>query len=263
MCSVQTVGAWPSTLGRRSKSFPEQFSKEFKGNPMTSKLVRFLLAMAFAFSASALAQTNTSAAELPAAPSAAAAAPAASAPAPAPTADSASKIATINIEQAIYASNEGQRDFGALSKKLEPTQTKLKGMSDELDSLKKQLNAQSKTLSDDARANLVRQIDMKQKAFDRAMQDARDDAQTQQSDIAQKILQKMGPALIKYVQDNGYTLLLDTSNSWPQGPVMWAGNSDITRAFVEAYNAQSGVAPPPKPTASATHPAATKPAAKK
>jgi Skp family chaperone for outer membrane proteins len=231
---------------------------------MTSKLVRFLLAMAFAFSASALAQTNTSAAELPAAPSAAAAsAPASSAPAPAPAADSPSKIATINIEQAIYACNEGQREFGALNKKLEPTQTKLKGMSDELDSLKKQLNAQSKTLSDDARANLVRQIDMKQKAFDRAMQDARDDAQTQQSDIAQKILQKMGPVLIKYVQDNGYTLLLDTSNPWPQGPVMWPGNSDITRAFVEAYNAQSGVAPPPKPTAAATHPPAAKPAAKK
>jgi Skp family chaperone for outer membrane proteins len=230
---------------------------------MTSKLVRFLLAMAFAFSISALAQTNTSAAELPAAPSAAAAgAPADTAPAPA-AAPSASKIATINIEQAIYGSNEGQREFEALSKKLAPTQTKLKGMSDELDSLKKQLNAQSTTLSEDARANLVRQIDMKQKAFDRAMQDARDDAQSQQNDIAQKILQKMGPVLIKYVTENGYTLLLDTSNPWPQGPVIWPGNSDITRAFVEAYNAQSGVAPPPKPTASATHPPATKPAAKK
>jgi Skp family chaperone for outer membrane proteins len=232
---------------------------------MTSKVVRIFMAMAFAFSLTALAQTNSSAAELPAAPSAAASnAPASSAPAPAVNA-AEGKIGTINIEQAIYASNEGQRDFQALSKKLEPTQTKLKGMSDELDALKKQLNAQSSTLSEDARANLVREIDTKQKAFDRSMQDARDDAQAQQNDIAQKILQKMGPVFTKYAQENGFALILDTSSPWPQGPVIWRGESvDITRAVVEAYNAQSGVAPPPKPTAAShTAPSATKPAAKK
>ena len=36
-------------------------------------------------------------------------------------------MGTVNVEQAIFATNEGQRDFEALSKKLEPKQNELKG----------------------------------------------------------------------------------------------------------------------------------------
>ena len=46
----------------------------------------------------------------------------------------APKIGTINIEQAVIGSNEGQRDFEALSKKLEPKQNELKAQNDELES---------------------------------------------------------------------------------------------------------------------------------
>jgi Skp family chaperone for outer membrane proteins len=122
-----------------------------QGNLMTSKLVRFFAPIVFALSVTALAQTDSSAAALPAAPSATAAAPA-------PTVGTGTKIATINIEQAIFASNEGQREFETLSKKLEPKQTELKGINDELESLKKQLNVQEGKLSEEARNNLVNQF---------------------------------------------------------------------------------------------------------
>ena len=39
-------------------------------------------------------------------------------------------MGTINIEQAIFGTNEGRRDFEALSKKLEPKQNELKGQND-------------------------------------------------------------------------------------------------------------------------------------
>jgi outer membrane protein len=225
---------------------------------MTSKLAPILMATALVLSVAALAQTSNAASPLPAAPSAAV---------PATTA-SGNKIGTINIEQAIFASNEGQRDFEALSKKLEPKQTELKSSSDELDSLKKQLNTQSDKLNDEARATLVKQIEQKQKSFDRAVQDARDDAQNQQNEIAQRILQKMAPLLVKYAGENGYGVIIDTSNPWPNGPVLWAGPSvDITKTVVDAYNAQSGVPAPAPRAAGAAKPAgapakpATKPAA--
>ena len=63
------------------------------------------------------------------------------------------------MEQAIFATNEGRRDFEALSKKLEPKQNELKNQNDEIDALKKQLNAQQDKLNDDAKANLVKQIE--------------------------------------------------------------------------------------------------------
>ena len=203
-------------------------------------------------------------------PDAPSAAPAAGAPVKA----TGTKVGSINIEQAIFSSNEGQRDFQALSKKFEPKQSELKNTADEIDSLKKQLNAQQDKLNDEAREKLVKQIESKQKSFERAQQDAQEDFQGQQGEIGNKILTKMAPLIVKYAADNGYGMILDTSQQWPRGPVIWYGPAvDITAPVVESYNAQSGVAAPPagsttatpakKPAATGTKPAApaSKPAA--
>jgi len=229
---------------------------------MTSTFARFFMPAVLAVSVTALAQN----AALPAAPSAAAS----NAAAPVATNATGTRMGTINVEQAIFATNEGQRDFEALSKKLEPKQTELKGMNDEVESLKKQLNTQGEKLNDDSRGTLVKQIEQKQKSLERQVQDARDDAQNQQNEIAQRILQKMGPMLVKYAADQGFGLIIDTSNPWPNGPVLWAGPAvDITKSVVDLYNAQSGVAAPARPAAtrpatpSSTRPATTAPAAPK
>jgi outer membrane protein len=222
---------------------------------MKSKFTRTLLAMAFVISVAALAQTGSAAA----AP--AAAKPATPAAAPAVTGPG-TKIGTISMEQAIFATNEGRRDFEALSKKLEPKQNELKGQNDQIEDLKKQLNTQGDKLNDDARANLVKQIEGKQKSLDRQLQDAREDAQNQQNEIAQRILQKLGPVLIKYATDNGFGMIVDTSQPWPQSPVVWWGESvDVTKPVVDVYNAQSGVAPPPASAKPAPAGAGVKPPA--
>src|SRR5580692_11276254 len=207
---------------------------------MTRKFPRFLLATVFVISVTALAQTASADPALPAAPSAAGTTPDTT------VGGTGSKIGTINIEQAIFASNEGQRDFEALSKKLEPKQTELKNLNDEVESLKKQLSGDK--LAEEARGNLVKQIEQKQKSLERSVQDARDDAQAQQNEIAQRILQKMAPVIVSYAQSTGFGMIVDTSNPWPQGPILWALPSmDITRAVVEAYNSKSGVPAPAKP----------------
>ncbi len=227
-----------------------------------TKFAQLLLITALCLSFTALAQTGGAASPLPAAPSAAAASAVAPNTAPVGANATGTRMGTINVEQAIFASNEGQRDFEALSKKLEPKQNELKSMNDELEGLKKQLNTQSDKLNDESRASLVKQIEQKQKSLDRSVQDARDDAQTQQNEIASRILQKMAPLLVKYASDNGFGVIIDTSNPWPQGPVVWYGPAvDITKPVVEAYNAQSGVPAPVRPAGTRpSTPGATKPA---
>ena len=223
---------------------------------MKSKFTRILLAMAFVVSVAALAQTGSAAA----APSSAANSGSGPAAAPA-AAGTGTKIGTISMEQAIFATNEGRRDFEALSKKLEPKQNELKNANDEIESLKKQLNTQGDKLNEDARANLVKQIEGKQKSLDRQLQDAREDAQNQQNEIAQRILQKLGPVLIKYATDNGFGMIVDTSQPWPQSPVVWWGESvDVTKPVVDVYNAQSGVPAPPASSGSTGAKPAAKPA---
>jgi outer membrane protein len=125
------------------------------------------------------------------------------------------------------------------------------------------LQTQGDKLNPDARASLVQQIETKKKSFDRAVQDAQEDAQNQQKEIFQRILQKMAPVIVKHAQDNGFAMVMDTSNPWPQSPLLWYGEQgDITKAVVDVYNAQSGV-PAPTAAGTAAKPAGPKPAAPK
>jgi outer membrane protein len=219
---------------------------------MTSMFTRILVIGALLSSFMAVAQTGSAA--LPAAPSSAAAT------ANEPPVATGNKVATINITGALAGCNEGQRDFGVLDKKFEPRQTELTTMSNELESLKKQITP---TMTDAARGTVMKQVEQKQKAFERTRQDAADDYQNQQNEVASRILAKMAPVMVKYAADNGFGLLLDTTKQWPDGQVIWSGQTvDITKAVVDQYNAQSGVAAPTRPAATAprTTPPASKPA---
>jgi outer membrane protein len=238
-------------------TFSELVTKKFLHGGIARAAGSALVGLSlFAAAQTAPATSAPAPAEAPNAPSAAAAAAAPKA--------TGTKVGTINIEQAIFASNEGRRDFEQLSKKFEPKQNELKGSADEIDSLKKQLNAQQDKLNEESRDKLMKQIEAKQKVFDRSTQDAQEDFQGQQGEIGNKILTKMAPMIVKFASDNGYGMILDTSQQWPRGPVIWYGPAvDITQPIVEAYNAQSGV-PAPAPGSTATKPVrpATTPGAK-
>jgi len=225
---------------------------------MTRKLLRSVLAIAVMSIISAWAQTSSAAA-----PSGASATPSSPASSTPVTTGTGTKVGTINIEQAVVGTNEGQRDFEALRKKLEPKQNELKAQNDELEGMEKKLQQQGDKLNEDARATLVKQIETKKKSFDRSVQDAQEDAQNQQKEIFQRILQKMAPVIVKHAQDTGYGMIVDTSNPWPQSPILWYGDGgDITKAVVDLYNTQSGV-PAPAAAGAAPKPAAPKPAAPK
>lgn len=207
---------------------------------MTRKLTYFVLPVAL-LALSALAQTGA-AANTGAAPA-------------------GSKIGIINIQQAIIGTNEGQRDFSALQKKFEPKQTELNTLNKEIESLQNQLRTQGEKMNDDARSTLTKNIETKQKTLQRDAQDAQDEFQSQQGEIANRIGGKMMDIIDKYAKQNGYMMILDVSNQ--QSPVLWAANqTDVTKDIVEAYNAQSGVAAPAATTTpAAPRPQTTRPAA--
>lgn len=223
--------------------------------------ISILLCLLLVASLAVLAQTKTASAAQPAATTPT------TVPAPAVT-----KIGIINVQQAILQSNEGQREFQTLATKLAPRQAELQKLNTDVQDLRKQLETQGDKLNEQARSDLAKSLDAKQKTLQRNADDYQSDVQQQQNEIAQKILEKMGPVIDKYAKENQYSLIMDVSNPWPQGEVLWAGPSvDITKAVVDLYNAASGVpAPAPatpaaRPGATGTRPAApsaTRPAAK-
>src|SRR5258708_37791170 len=122
---------------------------------MIKKFAGVTMAVVFGLSLFTLAQAD------PAAGAPAAAATTANAPSAAAAAAvkaTGTKVGTINIEQAIFASNEGRREVDVLAKKLEPKQNELKGSAHEIHSLKKQLNAQQDKMNEDSRTTLAKQI---------------------------------------------------------------------------------------------------------
>jgi outer membrane protein len=201
--------------------------------------------LASTLGASALAQT---AAEPPSAPGA----PAATAPA-GPT-----KIAVIQFEAVVAQTNEGQRAFAELNTKYQPKQQQIKTESDEVDSLKKDMQTAGDKLSDAERQSRLRTIDEKEKTLQRNVEDARNDFSGEMNEKFGTIAQKVAGVMTRYAQENGYTLILDAgSQQQQQSPILWAAEStNISEAVVQAYNKQSGVpaqpASAPRPTGTTT-----------
>jgi outer membrane protein len=192
---------------------------------MTERIVNFVIVAAFILPVAAMAQKE-------------------SATTPGTPLVLPTKIGTINIQSAIVATNDGQRDLQVLEKKFDPKKNELKSLSDEINSLKKQLETQGPKLNDDTRANLARQIDSRQKTLSRAQEDAQNDFAEQQNEVIQRILQKLLPTVSKYAKDNGISLVVDGSKPWPEWPTLWASPSiDITKVVVDIYNLQSGTPP--------------------
>jgi len=204
--------------------------------------------------AAAYAQTSSEpAAAPPAAPATAPAAPAAPNPVQ-PTAYPA-KIALIAFEQAVIATNEGQKTLADMQAKYAPQKAKIEALATQIDTLKKQLQAQG--LTEEQHAAKLKEMDAKDKQLQNESEDASNAYNAEVQQALSKVMQKVNVVVQDYVKKNGYTLLLDVGGQ--QSPVMWTAaepNADITQAIVEAYNASSGIAAPAPaaPAPAATHP---------
>ncbi len=164
------------------------------------------------------------------------------------------KVALIAFEQAVFSTNEGQVAVQTVQKKYEPKKSQIDGLSNEVDTLKKQAQAAPATTSEEERAARLRTIDTKEKQLNRDAEDATNAYQADLQEAYGKVAQKFSVTMKNFCQQNGFTLLLDVSNQ--ASNVMWALQStDITQAAVDAYNKTSGVAAPPPSAPSASGPA--------
>jgi outer membrane protein len=174
------------------------------------------------------------------------------------------KVAVIEFQAAVGQTNEFQRNMGDLQKKYEPKRDQLKSMAEEIDGLEKALQVQGDKLSPAEQVSRAKTIDDKKKQAQRFQEDAQNDYQGEMQETYNGIATKVFDVLTAYSQLQGFTLVLDRSQSQQQAPIVLyaSDNTDITKAIIDAYNVKSGVpAPPPEaPAAAAPKPAAKPPA---
>lgn len=157
------------------------------------------------------------------------------------------KVAVIAFQAAVTQTNEFQRDAADLQKKYDPRRAQLKTLSNEIDTLTKQLQADDAKLTDAERVSRTRTIEEKKKQLDRDTQDAQSDFQTDMQQVINDVAQKVGALMSDYAEKHGYTLVLDAGNQQTQTVLYAADALDITREIIDAYNTKSGI-PAPVPS---------------
>src|ERR1700687_2584492 len=173
-----------------------------------------------------------------------------SAPAAAP-----SKIAVINIRNAIVATAEGKVAQAQLQSQFAPKQNELQTLQKQIEDLQRRLSEGARTLSDDEKTKMQREGELLSRRLQRGNDDLNEELNAAQGEIVDGIGRKMLEVLDRYARENGFTVVLDTS---AQGsPVVYGSSqSDITQEIVRLFDQ----AYPIKGAAGSAAPATPKPA---
>src|ERR1700680_4617930 len=173
------------------------------------------------------------------------------------------KIAVINIRNAIVATAEGKQAQAQLQSQFAPKQNELQGLQKQVEDLQRRMTEGARTLSDDEKAKMQREGELLSRRLQRGNDDLNEELNAAQGEIVDGIGRKMLEVLDRYSRENGFTVVLDTS---AQGsPVVYGSSqSDITqeivRLFDQAYPIKGSAGAPaaPKPASPAPAPAPAK-----
>ena len=171
------------------------------------------------------------------------------------------KIGVVQVQQAIVGTKEGQKAASELETKMSPKRKELETKQADLRRLQESLQKGGSVMNEQARAQLSREIDAKNKDYQRSLEDAQAEFQGEQDRILNDLGAKLMAVINKYAKDNGYTLVLDVSSQ--QTPVLYASNTiDITKDIIELYDKNSPPAASAAPASGIVKPPASAPAAK-
>lgn len=172
------------------------------------------------------------------------------------------KMGLINVQAAIFESAEGKQATAKLQTQFAPKRNDLLAKQGEVERLQKQLREQEKTLSDEARSSLVRQIETKTKELNRAEEDFTNEGQQAQAQVFNDIGTKMMKVVDEFARKNGYHVVMDVGS--PQTPVIWASETvNITDDIVKLYDAANPAAGAGEAAPAGAPPAGAKPAGAK
>jgi outer membrane protein len=170
------------------------------------------------------------------------------------------KVAVIYFQGAIMGTKDGQKAAADLEAKTNPKRKELELKQNEVNALQDQFNKGQNTLSDAAKAELYKNIEIKKKSLQRDFEDAQEDVKQEQDKLLQQLAAKMTAVIERYSHDHGYTMVLDVSN--PQSPILFASTSiDITKDIIDLYDQSSAAMTNPAPAKPASSLAAPKPVA--
>lgn len=168
------------------------------------------------------------------------------------------KFAVINMADAVASTAEGKQVAQQLSAQFAPRVTELQNIQKQFSDVQQRLQTGANTLSAEEQARLQRLGTELQRRGQFEEQDLQQNRQDASQDAINHIEQRMMPILNKYAKQNGYGVVIDSSQS--ALIVYVADQIDITEQIIKLYDDAYPVKAAAPPAAS--HPGTQKPAQK-
>jgi len=168
------------------------------------------------------------------------------------------KIGLLNVMRVMAECTEGKQVLGEFQKKVEAKKVELEKKNNEIQELQKQLQSQARTLNDESRAALAKNIETKTTELQRSQDDAQKEFGAMQNEILGRLGTKIAPVVQQFAKDNSFAIVVDASNQNSQ-VIYFDPSIDVTDEIIKKVDASQAAAPTPVPAAVPTTPAANKP----
>jgi outer membrane protein len=173
------------------------------------------------------------------------------------------KIAIVDTQELTLTSDEGKVVGDKLQKRFEAIKGELDKVRKEIDDKENNLRTRERLLSATAKAALQREIEDDKTKFERRAQDYEKEMNEMQAALISPITEKVREVLRAYINEKGFTLVIDLASENPN--VVWANaNNNITKDVLtrlnDAFKRAGGAPPAAAPAAAPKPPATTAPA---
>jgi len=154
-----------------------------------------------------------------------------------------SKIAVVDVQQAVMQTEDGIRAQATLKKLFDKRQKELDGKQEELGRAREDIERQARVLSREALARRMEDWQRRMVELQTVFVDYNKELQKKQSELTGPILKKMIGIIARLAKKSGYELIIDRSATPYARPDL-----DLTEQVVQMYNSGGdgggGDAPP-------------------
>jgi outer membrane protein len=159
----------------------------------------------------------------------------------------AAKLGFINLERALAEVQEGKSLFGELQTFIDKKNLELKNRQDELNKKQEQLRTQERTLSEETKLEMQKDLEERRTGLTRFQEDTSKEIDRRQNANVQRIGQKMQPLIQAYAKEKALTAIVIWS---PQLYAYVDENVNVTDEIIKRYDSQYPFAAPGAPAKS-------------
>jgi outer membrane protein len=141
------------------------------------------------------------------------------------------KVAVINMQQAVLGTAEIKKASQDLEAKFKPRQTQMQTIQKELEDLQQKLQAGQGKLTAQAESDMTAQAQRRQRELQRIGQDLQEEVDAERNDVLTRSNQKMQQVVAKLAEKLGLDVVVDASST-----VFFKAAMDITKSAVAAFD---------------------------